>query len=257
MSILFNDLVFGPVNSRRFGVSLGINLLPTDNKLCNFNCVYCECGWTDLRSLQTKFPETNDVLTELERKFILLHNERKHFDAITFAGNGEPTMHPGFSEIIDKTIQLRNQFFPSVKIIVLSNSSLVMNEDIFKSLQKVDLRVMKLDAGSEELYQRIDQPLNKRSLNSVVEKLKLFNGDLYIQTMFLQGKHNGLTVDNTTEEEVNLWLEKLKQLNPKHIMLYTLDREPPSEQIQKVSKQDLDKICKQVISAGYSAKVYQ
>jgi wyosine [tRNA(Phe)-imidazoG37] synthetase (radical SAM superfamily) len=256
MAILFEQLVFGPVNSRRFGVSLGINVLPNDNKLCNFNCIYCECGWTDLRSVKNKFVDKEILKNEMEQRFAQLHQQKKHFDAITFAGNGEPTMHPDFPEIIAYTCMLRDKYFPEVKVIVLSNSSMLANEPVFKALQKADLRVMKLDAGSNEMFRIIDQPLNKHDLNWVIEKLLQFKGDLYIQTMFLHGNYNNVSVDNTTEAEVNLWLNHLQQLKPKHVMIYTLDRGAPASNLQKVSKSVLDAICERVIKLGISAKVY-
>ncbi len=256
MSILFDQIAFGPIKSRRFGLSLGINLLPLDNKICNFDCIYCECGWTDLKNVTNKFNNKTDILDAINVKLKGMKEEGVKPDAITFAGNGEPTMHPDFSEIIDATIQLRNQYFPDVKLVVLSNATLIGNKDVFEALQKTDIKVLKLDAGTNELFRLIDQPRASKDISWYVEKLKDFHGELYIQTIFLTGLHNGKNVDNTSDAEVNAWLGHLKEIKPAHVMLYTIDREPPSGTIKKVSKEMLDTICSKVKDAGISAAVY-
>lgn len=256
MSILFDEIVFGPVKSRRFGVSLGINLLPLDNKICNFDCIYCECGWTDLKSVQSKFIPKEDVYKAIEIRLNELQIKGEKPDAITFAGNGEPTMHPDFSEIIDKTIELRNKYFPEVKLVVLSNATLIGNKDVFEALQKVDIKVLKLDAGSDDLFRLIDQPRSSKSIQWYVEKLKQFKGELYIQTIFLNGTHNGKSVDNTSDSEIAIWINHLKEIKPSHVMIYTVDREPPSGTIRKADIAKLEFICKKVCDAGISAKVY-
>ena len=254
--MLFNEIVFGPVNSRRFGRSLGINLLPLDNKICNFNCIYCECGWTNLKSVSSKFIPKNEIIDAMSSQFKELQSKNDIPDVITFAGNGEPTMHPDFAYIIDETIRLRNNYFPGVKIVVLSNSALLGNEDVFKALNKVDLRVMKLDAGTEEQFRQIDQPLSSKKIEWYLEKLKLFKGDLYIQTIFLKGTHGGIKIDNTSDEEVNRWIDLLKEIQPKQVMIYTIDRETPAGGLVKVSEKDLNTICEKVKANGISAKVF-
>lgn len=256
MSILFDQIAFGPIKSRRFGLSLGINLLPLDNKICNFDCIYCECGWTDLKNVSNKFNTKSAVLNAINVKLKELKEQGIKPDAITFAGNGEPTMHPDFSEIVNETIKLRHTYFPEVKIVVLSNASLIGNKSVFDALQKTDIKVLKLDAGSNELFRLIDQPKASKDIGWYVEKLKTFKGELYIQTIFLTGTHEGKSVDNTSDAEVKLWMKHLQEIQPKHVMIYTVDREPPSGSIRKVSNELLEAISKQVNAAGISAAVY-
>lgn len=256
MSILFDQIVFGPIHSRRFGNSLGINLLPLDNKICNFNCIYCECGWTDLKAVNTKFFSMEIILEAIEKKFKYISENKTEIDCITFAGNGEPTMHPNFSEIVDYVIALRDIYFPEKQIVVLSNSALLGNPKVFSALQKVDLRVLKLDAGTEELFQKINKPLSSKKLSWYIEKLQEFKGDLIIQTIFLKGTYQNQRIDNTQETEVNSWLNALKEINPKSVMIYTIDRETPAEDLEKISEIELNTIAEKVKSIGIDAQVY-
>jgi len=253
---LFESIIFGPVNSRRLGVSLGINLLPIDSKLCNFDCIYCECGWTDLRSLtKVNFHTRDDIKFELEKAFIRLKIKKTKLDSITFAGNGEPTMHPQFHLIIDDVISLRNEYFPLCKISVLSNSLMLGSEKVIAALKKVENCILKLDAGTEETFQLINQPINKRTLNWVVNQLMKFNGALIIQTIFLKGKYNGEIIDNTTDSEIEKWLGLLKIIKPKKVMIYTLDRATPARNLEKIQVEKLNKIAKMVEYLGIEAIV--
>lgn len=256
MSILFDQIVFGPIHSRRFGNSLGINLLPLDNKICNFNCIYCECGWTDLKSVNTKFFSLEVITEAIEKRFKYISENKIEIDCITFAGNGEPTMHPNFSEIVDYVISLKDIYLPGKKIVVLSNSALLGNQKVFSALQKVDLRVLKLDAGTEESFQKINKPLSSKKLTWYIEKLKEFKGDLIIQTIFLKGNFQNERIDNTQETEVNSWLNALKEINPKSVMIYTIDRETPAEDLEKISEVELNTIAEKVKSIGIDAQVY-
>ena len=244
---LFDSIVFGPINSRRLGLSLGINLLPTDSKLCNFDCIYCECGWTDLKSIpKVEFHKREDVKEQLEIVLKKLRSEAKNLNSITFAGNGEPTIHPDFNLIIDDVIELRNHYFPKCKISVLSNSLMLNNSNVTEALKKVDNRILKLDAGTEEAFQLINQPLNKRTLKWVVDQLIKFNGDLTIQTLFLKGKYKNKNIDNTTDAEVESWLSNLKKIKPKSVMIYSLDRATPAKDLQKIDTEILNTIAKKV-----------
>lgn len=251
---LFKSIIFGPVNSRRLGLSLGINLLPLDSKLCNFDCVYCECGWTDLRSMaKVQFHNRTDIKQNLEDVLISMKNEK--LDSITFAGNGEPTMHPEFDLIIDDTIELRNKYFPKCKISVLSNSLMLNNEKVVSALKKIDNPILKLDAGTEDNFQLINQPLNSRTLDWVVKQLLKFSGNLIIQTLFLTGKHNNKIIDNTTEKEIVSWLELLKLINPRKVMIYSIDRATPALALQKISKDKLLTIAKRVELLGIETAI--
>lgn len=256
MAILFDDIVFGPLKSRRFGTSLGINLLPITNKVCNFNCIYCECGWTDLKSAEVTYLDTEKILEAIEQRFSKIASEKMPLDCITFAGNGEPTMHPKFAEIIDAVLILRDKYLPGIKVAVLSNSALLGNTKVFNALKKVDLRVMKLDAGSNNLFTKINKPLSSKNIEWYVEKLKEFKGNLIIQTIFLKGTYNNEYIDNTGDEEVKQWIKLLKEINPEQVMIYTIDRETPAKQLEIIPVEKLNAICEKVNAAGIKAKVY-
>ncbi len=248
---LFDSIIFGPITSRRLGLSLGINLLPTDSKLCNFDCIYCECGWTDLKSApKVEFHKRDEVKKQLEIILKQLLSEEKKLNSITFAGNGEPTIHPDFNLIIDDVIKLRDHYFPECKISVLSNSLMLSNSKVTEALKKVDNRILKLDAGTEETFQLINQPLNKRTLKWIVEQLIKFNGDLTIQTLFLKGNYKNKNIDNTTDFEIESWLSNLKKIKPKSVMIYSLDRATPAKDLQKIDNATLNSIAKKVNEIG-------
>ena len=250
-TFLFDKIIVGPITSRRLGQSLGVNLLPLTVKYCNFDCIYCECGWSDNKNLKDiKFYKKQEVILELEKRLIELKNSNKTLDVITFAGNGEPTMHPEFAEIIDETIRLRNQYFPNVKVSVLSNSTLLHKEKVFEALKKVDKNIMKLDSGFAETINKINQPLFNYNMENVIEKLKLFNGKVYIQTMFLRSKNPDFMVDNTTEKEISAWLKALEIIKPEHLMIYSLDRETPANNLVKVSVEELNIIAERARNLG-------
>jgi len=254
---LFDELVFGPVRSRRFGVSLGMNLLPTAFKYCTFNCIYCECGWSHVeQSKNVKFSSRSDIRKALEKKLIELIDDEITPDNITFAGNGEPTIHPEFAGIIDDTIELRNKHFRKAKISVLSNSSMLHRRDVFNALQKVDNNVLKLDAGSEKMFRAINQVKSTVSLKQIIKQLKGFKENLTIQTLFIRGKYNGETIDNTTDEELKLWLSHIKEINPEYVMVYPIARATPADNLEKIPEDELDSIAEKVEQLGIKTKIY-
>ena len=254
---LFHETVFGPVMSRRLGVSLGINLLPVDYKYCTFNCIYCECGWTHEKPENSEGLPSREMVRELlENKLISMQEEGKAPDAITFAGNGEPTIHPGFAEIIDDTIMLRDSYFPEAKITVLSNASMLHREKVFDALLKVDNNIQKLDVGTEDSFQLINQPAGKLTLEKVVDQLCRFEGKLIIQTLFLKAKYDNLNIDNTRSGEVKAWLELLKKVKPEYVMVYPVDRATPEQNIEKVSFDELNIIAEMVKNIGIRTKVF-
>ncbi len=253
---LFDELVFGPVFSRRLGVSLGINLLPTDNKYCNFNCVYCECGWTDNKGKKMVLP-TREVLREqLTVKLKSLKGTVNEPDAITFAGNGEPTIHPKFAEIIDDTIEIRDLYAPKAAISILSNATMLHKDVIKNALLKVDKNIQKLDTGNPETFRRINQALAGMTLDKIIDNLMGFKGKLIIQTLFFRGLVDGEMVDNTTSEEVNAWLEVVKKVRPEYVMLYPIERGTAAEGLEKISKDVLNAIAAKVNAAGILTEVY-
>lgn len=252
---LYDSIIFGPIQSRRLGVSLGVNLLALNKKICSFDCVYCECGFTQ-NDVQGRFAEKKVVIENLESVLKEMLQNEKHLDVITFAGNGEPTLHPNFDEIIDATILLRNHYFPKAKISVLSNATTLNKESVIKALSKVDNNILKLDSGLVETIKLIDQPTSSNfSIDTVINGMLRFNGDFIMQTMFLKGDFNGMRIDNTTENEVNAWLEIVKITHPKQIMIYSIDRDTPVKTLEKVSKQELSEIAKKAEELGFFVSV--
>lgn len=255
-TILFDQVIFGPVRSRRLGVSLGINLLPNHSKLCNFNCIYCECGWTRLKQVpKGKFHSRSEVKNNLEEALIRLKAKNILLDTITFAGNGEPTMHPEFDRIMSDTIALKGIYFPDVKIAVLTNAAMLNNSKIVDALKRADLRILKLDAGTEELFQKINQPLARRSLRWIVDHLHYFKGNLMVQTLFLKGKYDNVYIDNTTQDEVSAWLKLIEEIHPETVMLYSLDRATPAIQLEKIPVEKLNEIAVKVNNLGINTMV--
>lgn len=242
-TILHASPVFGPVKSRRLGVSLGVNLLPGSRKVCTFDCIYCECGLNDERKTSEKLPSTEFVISELEKRLQLMASQGQGPDVITFAGNGEPTAHPDFGVIINETIRLRDLYFPKAKISVLSNGTQVQKPSVFDALLKVDNNILKLDTVNEAYIARVNRPSSHYRVAKQIEAFKRFNGQLIIQTMFLKGYDlSGQSVDNTTDEYVLPWLAAIKEIAPREVMVYTIDRETPDSSLQKASRQELDRI---------------
>lgn len=254
---LFNDIVFGPVKSRRFGVSLGINLLPETMKYCTFNCIYCECGLTSPdQEEKAKMYPTSAIISAMEERFKELNEKNLQPDNITYAGNGEPTIHPGFAQIVEKTVALRDSYFPNAKITVLSNATRIHKESVREALKKIDNNVLKLDAGSQQMFQLINRPTFPVTLAEIVNHLKEFNGNVIIQTLFLRGVVKGERIDNTNEEEVSLWLEHLMAIKPSLVMLYSIDRETPEQNLEKIAKNELEAIAQKVKALGIETEVY-
>ncbi len=254
--MLFNDIIFGPVQSRRLGVSLGINLLPKHGKVCSFDCIYCECGFNAENAEDNKLPSRNEVHAALEMRLKQMQEMNEKPDAITFSGNGEPTMHPYFEEIVLDTIALRDRYFPDAKVCVLSNATQIRKENIFRTLNRVDLNILKLDCASNEMIKLIDQPkCQDFNIESLIEDLKAFNGNLTIQTLFLTGQYQGNKIDNTLENELNQWLNVLKKINPKQVMIYTLNRATPVKQLEKVPVETLQLIAAKVKALGIETRI--
>ena len=252
---LFNSIIFGPIKSRRLGVSLGVNLMPETGKVCSFDCIYCECGYNK-DNKGGKIPSKETIEKEMFDKFKQLHDEKKHIDVITFAGNGEPTLHPDFGEIIDYTIECRDKFLPEAKISVLSNSTKIDKDSVFNALKKVDNNILKLDSVFNETVNIIDKPVNENfDINKTIDLLCKFDGNLIIQTMFLRGEHNGIKIDNTVEKEVSAWIDALKRIKPKQVMIYSLDRPTPEKNLVKVEREELERIAERVRKEGFDVTV--
>jgi wyosine [tRNA(Phe)-imidazoG37] synthetase (radical SAM superfamily) len=246
-TFLFDETIFGPVVSRRLGISLGINLLPNDSKLCSFDCIYCECGWNPEKgTVKAILPKQTEVKRLLREKLQTMKSKGKLPDVITFAGNGEPTMHPEFAAIIDDTIFIRNELCPAARIAVLSNSTMLHKPAVVEALKKVDDNILKLDSGIPATIRMLDQPVGRFDLERVVENLRQFSGRLIIQTMFIKGDFNGIQFDNTTEAELSAWIALLQQIRPQMVMIYTIARDTPAKDLRKITTNDLDKIAVRV-----------
>ena len=255
MTALYEDIIFGPVRSRRLGLSLGVNLLPVSSKLCSFDCIYCECGWNDEHKSARRFNSLDDVKELLQATLQRMVGEGTPPDVITFAGNGEPTMHPEFEKVIDATIALRDEYCPSAKVSVLSNATQIHREDVRRALGKVDNNILKLDSAFDSTVALMNKPAGNYSVARTVELLKLFNGDFILQTMFLRGEYNGQRVDNTTEEEVAAWLKIVGELSPRQVMVYSLDRDTPCKTLEKVEREQLLAIAQRVEELGIRCSV--
>jgi len=253
--ILFDQIIFGPVKSRRLGLSLGVNLLPVDAKICSFDCIYCECGFNTTMK-ESPLPTREQVFVTLEAKLQQLISAHELPDVITFAGNGEPTLHPHFESIIDDTIALRDRYCPGAKVSVLSNSTRVHKPNIFNALLQVDNNILKFDSAFDNTVQRLDRPVGKQfTVKWQIEQLKKFEGNLIIQTMFLRGKLADGIIDNTTDEEVDAWLEALREINPKQVMIYSIDRETPTTGLKKISPEALEQIAIKTRAAGFDVSI--
>ena len=252
-TVIFPSPIFGPVHSRRLGVSLGINLLPFDGKVCSFDCIYCECGLNTEHRPSLSLPTREEVRIALENKLKDMQANGPVPDVLTFAGNGEPTSHPHFPEIIDDTIELRDLYFPKAKVSVLSNSTFINRPKVFDALMKVDNNILKLDTVSEEYIKRVDRPAGHYDLNEIIDRLKAFKGHVIIQTMFMKGSFQGNNVDNTGDEFVLPWLETVKAIAPSQVMIYTIDRDTPDKNLLKATHQELDRILELLKRNGISA----
>ena len=237
--MIFGSIVYGPIRSRRLGVSLGVNLMPIAAKLCTFDCVYCECGWNK-PVLHPNLPTRADVRAALESQ---LSAAIEPIDVITFSGNGEPTLHPDFLGIIQDTCALRDQYCPKAKVSVLSNSTQLGRIDVFEALRLCDNRILKLDSAIDATMRLIDMPVNAQlTVKQIVQWLSIFDGDFTLQTCFLRGEYQGQTIDNTTPEELTAWYEMVDYLHPKQVMIYVIDRVTPLETLEKISAEMMEKI---------------
>ena len=260
-TVIYPSPIFGPIHSRRLGISLGINLQPADGKVCTFDCIYCECGFNSDHRPTLPRPSRQLVAQKLEEQLQKMVAEGQLPDVLTFAGNGEPTGHPHFAEIIDDTIRLRDQYCPNAKVCVLSNSTMIHRPEVHDALMRVDDNILKLDTVDPTYINKVDRPTGHYDVQQIIEHMKSFHGHIIIQTMFMRGTLNvqsskfkvqssTFNVDNTGEEFVGPWLEVVKQIKPQQVMVYTIDRETPAQGLEKASREQLDAIRDRVIAAG-------
>lgn len=248
-TILFHSTIFGPIHSRRLGVSLGVNLSPTDGKTCTFDCIYCEAGYNAQGPGKSGLPTRYEVARMLEDKLATMQASGDRLDVITFSGNGEPTIHPDFPEIINDTIALRNRYFPDVKISVLTNSTMLGKAEVAEALKKVDNNILKLDSAIEQTVKLLDRPNKAFDINEVIRQLSQFAGSGIIQTMITRGSHNGQTVDNSTPQEIDALIEAYRRIKPRSIMIYSIDRRTPEQSLQRVEHDELKSIGQRISEA--------
>lgn len=247
----FDDIVFGPIFSRRLGSSLGVNILPSKGKLCNFDCVYCECGWNKDGIADRRFPTYEEVVTAFEDKMSSLSAEGTKVDSITFSGNGEPTMHPDFPKIVDAVLNCRDRFFPQAKVSVLSNAYLVGRPSVAEALKRVDNPILKIDASSDELVRQINKPVGAYRLADIVNALKGFDGNFILQTMFLRSPE----FDTAAPEALQKWMDIVRELHPREIMVYTIDRETPDKSLGKYTVEEMTALVKPLLNEGYKIQI--
>ncbi len=255
-TVLFHSTIFGPIHSRRLGVSLGINLMPNDGKICSFDCLYCEAGFNAQGPGKDGIASRNGVKHQLKEKLEQLLAEGSSLDVITFSGNGEPTLHPDFKKIVDDVLRLRTEYFPDAKVSVLSNSTMAGKPQVAQALMKVDNNILKLDSAMPHTFRVINRPVSPNCLpEGVIADLKRFDGQCVVQTIMLRGEFDGTHFDNTTDEELDALLSAYLQINPREVMLYSIDRKTPAENLEKVSKEELERIAQRFRDSGIKVQV--
>lgn len=254
-TVLFHSTIFGPIHSRRLGVSLGVNLMPSDGKVCSFDCLYCEAGYNSQGAGQSGLPSRSKVREELEAKLKSMGEAGHSLDVITFSGNGEPSLHPDFSGVIDDTLALRDKYYPQAKVSVLTNSTRIFTPSVADALRRVDNNILKLDSAVDSTMRLIDRPNDPAfTVERVIEGLEQFKGTGIIQTMLLRGSHDGRMVDNTTPEEIGALRHALRRIQPREVMLYSIDRSTPEEQLQRVDRDELERVAELLRQDGHTVQ---
>lgn len=255
-TVIFHSTIFGPIHSRRLGVSLGVNLMPADGKICSFDCLYCEAGFNAQGPGKEGVPKRETVKRQLKRKLEQMHAAGEPLDVITFSGNGEPTLHPHFKEVVADVMRLRDSYYPDAKVSVLSNSTMAGNPRVAQALKLVDNNILKLDSAIAATQRAINRPVSPNVLpEGVIADLKQFSGQCIVQTMMLRGEYEGIHFDNTTDVELDALLSAYLEIQPREVMLYSIDRQTPAEHLEKVSAQELEKIAARFRDAGIRVQV--
>ena len=255
-TVLFNSTIYGPIRSRRLGMSLGINLMPNDGKICSFDCLYCEAGFNAQGTGKDGVPSRDTVKRQLRHKLMKMKEEGLTLDVITFSGNGEPTLHPEFKKIVDDVLRLRTEFFPEAKVSVLSNSTMAGKPAVAEALLKVDNNILKLDSAIPRTFLTINRPTSPNCIpEGVIADLKRFKGQCVVQTIMVRGEYEGKHFDNTTDEELDALLSAYLEIQPREVMLYAIDRKTPAENLEKVSKEELERIAQRFREGGITVQV--
>jgi wyosine [tRNA(Phe)-imidazoG37] synthetase (radical SAM superfamily) len=245
------EIVFGPIHSRRLGSSLGINVLPERGKICNFDCIYCECGWNRDGRGDTRIPVAADLRAALEAKLASCVAQGTGIDSITFSGDGEPTINPDFPEMVDITLELRDRYYPSAVVSVLSNATMVHRDAVFEALRKVDNPILKIDAPTTELARIINRPAPGYRVEDIVEALKRFEGDFVLQTMFLRCEG----FDSSSPEVLSGWMDIVRTLRPREVMVYTIDRQTPQAGLVRFTPEEMRALTAPLVEEGFRVQV--
>lgn len=251
--MLREETVFGPIFSRRLGTSLGINLLPEKGKICNFDCIYCECGWNKDGRDDTVIPSAAKVRADLENMLVRLQKQNTKVDSITFSGDGEPTINPEFPQIIDDTLRLRDELAPTAKVSVLSNATRVHLPEVFRALCKVDNPIMKIDAPTNALIERINKPAPGYDIARVVEALEQFRGNFVLQTCMLRSREYDF--DSSRPEVLDGWMDIVRRLRPREIMVYTIDRPTPAQGLEKFTVEEMTALVQPLLDEGFRIQI--
>lgn len=247
----FDEIAFGPIYSRRLGSSLGVNILPREGKMCNFDCIYCECGWNrDWRS-GGHFPGEEDVRQALEAKLAKVASDGIAIDSITFSGNGEPTLNPEFARIVDVTLELRDKYFPEAQVSVLSNASVLWKEDVLQALMRVDNPILKLDAPDDSLVKKINNPAGRYGTDEAMAGMKRLGGNFVLQTMFLKSPD----FDQAAPEVLERWRDIVRELKPRKVMVYTIDRETPDKSLSKCTAGEMEAYVRPLVEEGFDVQI--
>lgn len=251
MGMLREETVFGPIRSRRLGASLGVNLLPTRGKLCNFDCIYCECGWNADGRSDTRLPSSAQVRSALEDKLCSCMLDGTRIDSITFAGDGEPTLHPEFGRIISDALTLRDIYYPSAQVSVLSNATMLDRPGVLEALRKVDNPILKIDAPTNEKAALVNRPYAGYDVRKVVESMKAFDGEFILQTMFFRNNE----FDSSSPEVLDGWMDIVRELHPRKVMVYTIDRPTPQEGLEKFSAEAMRGLVRPLLDEGFDIQI--
>ena len=255
-TVIFHSTIYGPIHSRRLGMSLGINLMPNDGKICSFDCLYCEAGFNAQGPGKDGIPTRDAVKKQLKRKFEEMKAAGQTLDVITFSGNGEPTLHPEFKKVVEDVMRLRTEYFPNAKVTVLSNSTMAGKPAVAEALLKVDFNILKLDSAMPHTFRVLNRPVSPNCLpDGVIADLKKFRGQCVVQTIMIRGEYDGVRFDNTTDDELDALLSAYLEIGPREVMLYSIDRKTPAENLEKVSKEELEKIAQRFRDAGIKVQV--
>ena len=255
-TVLFHSTIYGPIRSRRLGMSLGINLMPNDGKICSFDCLYCEAGFNAQGPGKDGVPSRETVKKQLKRKLEDMQADGQTLDVITFSGNGEPTLHPEFKKVVEDVLMLRDRYYPDAKVSVLSNSTMAGKPAVAEALLKVDNNILKLDSALPHTFRLLNRPVSQNCLpEGVIADLMKFEGKCVVQTIMIRGEYDGERVDNTTDEELDALLAAYLQIKPREVMLYSIDRKTPAENLEKVSPEELERIAQRFRDAGLTVQV--